>query len=173
MTYEEEYEEFKKQYNMPEAEDIECLDLIMKREWAEKIVRGEKKIEFREMSDFYAHKLIDKNVFEWKQKMLAEADEELAEKINDFCDPLKPVYKIHFHNYNNSLILDVDVKMDMVLVLDEDGINFLHEEFDCHEVDAEYWQFEDDLEDGKVTEDERPIYFIFEIDKITNTNIEL
>ena len=44
---------FKSHPEAPEARDVECLNLIMRREFAEQILAGTKKLEFRAYSDAY------------------------------------------------------------------------------------------------------------------------
>ena len=43
-------DEFCKKYNAPACEPIKVLDLIMRREFAEEILRGEKRVEIRQFS---------------------------------------------------------------------------------------------------------------------------
>lgn len=50
---------FKSHPDAPIAKDVECLSLIMRREYAEQILAGTKKLEFRSYSDFYVKRLSD------------------------------------------------------------------------------------------------------------------
>ena len=154
-------DQLKKKYpDYVESKDVEVLNLIMKREFAEQILRGEKKVEFRAVSDHYISRLIDKNVVEFKKNHLDDDD------VQDFCDPLRIVKKIHFHNYNNSWYLDVSVKSNDYVGVDEEGIKFMHETFGCHELDELY---------ESLTEAERkkyaPCFFYFEVGEILGTNL--
>ena len=58
-------DEFMEKYNAPKCKPIEVLDLIMRREFAEEILSGEKKVEIRKCSDHYFNRLTDKNVDAW------------------------------------------------------------------------------------------------------------
>ena len=56
---------FESHPDAPVAEDIECLNLVMKREYAEQILAGTKKLEFRDYKPFYVKKLIDPEVSDY------------------------------------------------------------------------------------------------------------
>ena len=70
-----------------EAQDVECLNLIMRKEFAQQIIGGEKKVEFRAVSDHYISRLVDKKVVEFKKKHSDDED------VQEFCDPLRIVKK--------------------------------------------------------------------------------
>lgn len=162
-------EEFFEKYpECPRDPHIEVLDLVMKREWAEKILSGEKKIEFRDFSDFYCNRLYDKETFDFVDKMLDEDNMEAVLAQNVFFSPIKQVYVIHFHNYNNSWFLDVSLKTNDYLTIQDEDIEFLHKEFNCHELD-------DDLKkckEMKISQKNRPQMFYFVIDEVLNTNLK-
>lgn len=58
-------DEFEKKYGAPRCEPIKVLDLIMRREFAEAILNGEKKVEVRNGSEHYMNRLTDKKVNRW------------------------------------------------------------------------------------------------------------
>ncbi len=68
-----------------EARDVECLNLIMRREFAEQILNGTKKLEFRAYSNHYVSRLIDKEVSEYISRHIKD-DEVLA-----FCNDIRQV----------------------------------------------------------------------------------
>lgn len=143
-----------------EAADVEVLNLIMKREFAEAILRGEKKVEFRAVSDHYIKRLIDRKVVEFKKRHEDDPD------VQEFCDPLRIVRRIHFHNYNNSWFLDVDVLESDYVAADEEGVKFLHDRYDCHELDETYESLP-----AKERDKLAPTFFFFVIDKVVATNL--
>ena len=146
----------------PRTEGIDCLNLVMKREWAEKILSGEKKLEFRDFTQFYASRLIDKNV----NKYLNEHVDD--DEVVMFCNDIRQVEKIHFHNYNNSWFLDVECTFNDAFSVTKNDIEFLQEEYDCHEFDEDL----ESLEAANVPEKERPYIFYFVIGKVLDTNLE-
>lgn len=142
-----------------EAADVEVLNLIMKREFAEQIARGEKKVEFRAVSDHYIKRLIDRKVVEFIKRHNDDPD------VVDFCDPLRIVRKIHFHNYNNSWFMDVDVASNDYIAADKEGVDFMHT-LGCNELDGLYESLPE-----KEREKLAPTFFYFVIDKIVATNL--
>ena len=62
-------DEFMEKYKAPACEPIEVLDLIMRREFAEAILNGEKKVEVRNCSDHYFNRLTDKKVNQWMTEL--------------------------------------------------------------------------------------------------------
>ena len=84
------------------AEPIKVLNLIMKKEFAKQILEGTKEIEWRVFSPFYESRLIDEKVLEFKSLHLDNDD--ITYCVSDIRHPKV----IHFHNYNNSWMLDVE-----------------------------------------------------------------
>ena len=143
----------------PVAEGIECLNLIMKREYAEQILRGEKPLEFRNYSDFYQKRLIDKDAHEY---LVAHKDDE---EVMQFCDDIRQVKKIHFHNYNNSWFLDVECKYNDLFSVTKEEVEMLHDKFGVHD-------FDDDLEFYEKNHiRQRPYIFYFVIGEVLDTNL--
>ena len=136
---------------------IECLNLIMRKEFALEILNGTKTVEFRDLSEHYINRLIDKDTNNW---MADHLDDDNA--VNLISD-VRPVKRIHFHNYNNSWTLDVEVvNNDYCAVIDKD-VKYLQQAFNCHELDEllnEYNQAE---------EEDRPIYFYFALGKVIDS----
>jgi hypothetical protein len=74
----------------------------MKKKFAKEILKGEKKIEWRPVSDHYVSRLIDSNVSEFINLHEAENDD-VAFCITDLRIPTV----IHFYSYSNTWHLDV------------------------------------------------------------------
>ena len=102
--------EFKAKFpNYKEAEPVECLNLIMRKEFAKQILEGKKKLEFRGYTDHYISRLYDNDVLKFMQLYKNEPE------VLAMCEPLRMVEKIHFHNYNDTWHLDVECTMNEVV----------------------------------------------------------
>jgi hypothetical protein len=118
---------------LPLLRPIPVLNLLMKREYAEQIVRGEKKMEWRSYSKHYHERLIDVEVEDY---LNTHRDDELLQKLLPI--PIRPVDRIHFHNFQNSWTLDVEVLDNNIVTLNKEGIKILHDNYGCYECDEEY-----------------------------------
>lgn len=158
------YPEFFEKYpEAPISEPIKCLNLIMKKEFAEAILRGEKTVEYRSYSKHYCDRLWDKKVTDWGDANVAPED---MDNFLYICEPLRWVEKIHFHNYNNSWFLDVTVKNVLTVPVTRDNVDVLKEEYGSDELE----EMCNDLDRRK--EKNRPLFFVFPIDKILDTNLK-
>lgn len=155
---EEDY--IKKNYpNFPYPQPVECLNLLLRKEYGKQIVSGEKKVEWRDFSLHYNSRLIDKRTDDYIYRH--QEDEEL---LKIFPTGIRPVKMIHFHNYNNTWSLDITVKENNVVALTEKGMKILHEK-NIHDVDDEY-------EEIKKNKEYYRIYFFFVLgDIIKRENI--
>lgn len=148
------------------AKPVECLNLIMRKVFAQAIVDGKKTVEFRAMGQHYYDRLNDKDVLKFldencdKDPMLAQAAED------GVIDPLRQVKKIHFHNYNNSWYLDVEVVETGIAAATKEDVEYLHEHYNCHDLDDVF----NDMNKRKVAK--RPCFYIFGLGKILGTNLK-
>ena len=138
--------------NYRDADSIECLDLVMKREHAEAIIRGEKVIEFRDMSEYYMKRLYDDRVLQFMEE---HTDDPL---VQECAEPMKEVKTIHFHNYNNSWSLDVECELNDIVLVNEEQVGYMQEEYGCHELDA--------ILEREKNSDEKSMFFYFVIGNI-------
>lgn len=151
---------FESHKEAPVAKEVECLNLIMRKEFAEQILAGTKKLEYRAYSEHYVSRLVDKDVCEYIN-MHKENDEVLA-----FCNDIRQVKKIHFHNYSNSWYLDVEVDFNDCFSLTKADVEFLQKEYGVHDWDEELARFE------ARKEQYRPFFFYFVIGKVLGTNLK-
>ena len=154
---------FESHPDAPEAEDVECLSLIMRREYAEQILRGEKPLEFRQYSEFYVKRLIDPDVSDYIRAHFND------DEVMVFCNDIRQVKKIHFHNYNNSWFLDIECNFNDAFSITKQDIEFLQKQYRVHD-------FDDDLkrmEAGNVPQNERPWLFYFVCGEVLDTNLEV
>lgn len=154
-----------KQHNAPLPEPIEVLNLIMKKDNALRILKGDKNVEYRAYTSHYAERLFDKSVGDFAEKHIN--DEWATEQMGmyGFLDELRPVKKIHFHNYSNSWFLDVEVLNNGYVIANKDGVETMNA-FGDHELDA----LVADLEKKK--ENNRPVYFNFILGSVIETNLK-
>lgn len=149
----------------PKPRPIERLDLIMKREYAQQIAEGKKLVEIRSYSEFYRNRLYDKAVLDYEDK---HWDDELMKlQMLDFNDSVRAVKTIHFHDYNNSWFLDVECIENNTVVVNDDQVGYLQDEFGFHDFDEELAGL------NKRKAKERPIFFYFAIGKIVGTNLDI
>ena len=96
----------------------------------------------------------------------AKEEDVIKAQEEGIVDPLRVVKTIHFHDYNNSWYLDCDVLVNDTCIVMKEDIDFLHEKYDSHDLDEMY----EALELKK--EKERPLFFFFVIDKVTETTLK-
>lgn len=156
------YAEFAAKHpEMPKVKPIECLNLVMRKEFAKEILNGTKRLEFRGSSPFYYGRLIDKDVENWMQDHIDD------EEVSFFVNPIRPVKKMHFYNYANSWHLDVECTFNDMVVVNDDDVSFLRETFGCTD-------FDDMLKDLNARKEKnRPFFFYFECGKVLDTNLSV
>lgn len=160
-SYSDVIERIKKKYpDFREAAEIECLDLIMRKEFAQEILAGNKTVELRAGSDHYGRRLMDLEVFKFISDHADDPD------VRDCVYSVKKVKTIHFHNYNNSWFLDVECVHNDVTTVAMENVLPIHQEFGCQELVDMAKDFEN------VPNEEKPNFFYFAIGKILKTDLE-
>lgn len=161
----EEFEKAKAEFlakhpELPKVKDVDRLNLIMRKEFALQILKGEKKVEFRAFSQHYTDRLMDKDMANWM------ADHQ-GKELDDFeISAARQVYTIHFHNYSNSWYLDVECTENEVCAPLPGWVEFFNT-LGCHELDEMTADFE------KRNEEMRPLFFYFVLGKVIDTNLKI
>lgn len=164
------FDEFEAKYMPPKVQPIPVLDLIMKREFAEAILKGEKRVEIRKYSPHYSNRMTDKVLDNWMTDNRDKIAEEDQEAFDEFLCSTRPVLKIHFHNYNNSWYLDVECVDNALIGLIRQNVEDLQERFGFHELDDLLEQYEERDKDKEILE--RPLLYYFGLGKVIDTNLE-
>lgn len=131
--------------------EVEAYALIMKKENALEILRGEKTIEIRVDSPKYVKMFTDQEQVERNRKAEAEGRDEWESPLR------KDIGFVHFYNYAGTWSLDCEIDEIGTASLIKDDIDFLNEEYGFHDFDDQWQEFE-----GK-PEEEIPFFFYLHI----------
>lgn len=137
------------------GQDIEAFALIMKKENALDILNGKKSIETRMMSARYEKMFIDFKQLEENERLRKEGKE-------NECKPIlrTDVEAIHFYSTGAPWFLDVAIDEIGIGEVTEEGIKFMHEEFDFHDFDEQLEEFK------KNPPKETPLFYYLHICEI-------
>lgn len=122
----------------------DAYSLVMRRENAEAILRGEKKLEVRASTPYYQRMFIDEN------RPLEE----------DEIVPFRNTCAVHFYSTGAPWTLDCFIDKIGVAELTAEDVADLGELYDFHDFDDEVKKYEG------VPDDERPEFFYLAIDEI-------
>lgn len=135
----------------------QAYDLIMRKEHALEIIAGKKPLEIRAFSDHYCKMFTDEAILDQNDKALKEG------RNDDWTEPVRTdIRHIHFHNYNNSWMLDVEIDDLGACWMCEEDIKWLGDEFGFHDYDNEWQQY------AHLPENEQPMFYWLHIAKVVN-----
>ena len=140
-----------------EGKEFQAFDFIMRKENALDIISGKKKIETRACTPFYDRLVIDK-----EQEKLNKEDPK------NFIPPIRAdISFINFHNYNNSWFLTVRINEIGCSRFSKKEIEDIAKEFDFHDFDNEWQQYDN------LAEKEKPSFYWFSIKEVVEHNINV
>lgn len=136
------------------GQPVEAFRLIMQKNNALDILSGKKKLEIRSFTDNYISMFCDSKLLKEQEKLAKKGEDVFIE------DAFKDVEYVRFTNYNQSWFLDVKIGEMGLAQMTKDWIQGLAEDFDFHDLDNEWQQYE--------KSDEVPNFFYLEISEIVN-----
>lgn len=144
----------------PIPEEIECLNLLLKKEFALEIINGDKSVDFRTYSQHYCDRLYDKETENYIERHKGDAE------VVKWADSLREVLTIHFHDRGYTWSLKVNCNWQGLIWPSDEYIEMLHNDFGCYELD----EMNRKLKREKATN--YPLFFAFAIgDIIERKNI--
>ena len=152
--------EYWKKNSKAKPKAVECLNLLMKKDYALQILHGEKKLEFRAYTQHFVDRVIDKDVDNYM------ADNPDNEDLQTFGDVIRPVKRIRFHNYNNSWHLEVECTNNFLMAVTKDAVDNIQKQFGCHDMD----DMLADLERKRAKD--RPMFFVFVCGDVLDTDLK-
>ena len=158
--------DFIKKYDAPTPKTIPVLNLIMQRKFAEDILRGKKTVEVRSFSEHYWTRMTDKQVDKWMTEN-RNKDGMDKEAFEQFMCATRPVEKIHFYNYNNTWFLDVECQSNGLIGITRQNVEFMQNEFGCHEFDEILASFE------AKNDPNRPLFYYYAVGAVIDTNLKV
>ncbi|WP_370859709.1 hypothetical protein [Phocaeicola plebeius] len=139
------------------GQDVEAFALIMNKKNALDILNGKKTIETRMLSAKYEKMFTDFKQLEKNEKLRKEGRE-------DECQPIlrTDIEAIHFYSTGAPWFLDVAIDEIGIGEVTEEGIKFMHEEFDFHDFDEQLEEFK------KNPPEEIPLFYYLHISEVIN-----
>lgn len=139
------------------GQEIEAFSLIMKKENALDILNGKKTIETRMFSSKYEKMFTDFKQLEKNEKLRkAGQDEECQSVLRT------DIEAVHFYSTGAPWTLDVAIDEIGIGEVTEEGIKFMHDEFDFHDFDEQLEEFK------KNPPEEVPLFYYLHICEIIN-----
>lgn len=120
------------------GQEVEAYPLLMKKENALDILNGKKCIETRKLSAKYEKMFTNFEQAKENERLRKDGREEE-------CKPIlrTDIEAIHFYSTGAQWTLDVAIDEIGIGEITDEGIRFMHEEFDFHEFDEQLEEFKD------------------------------
>lgn len=139
------------------GQEIEAFSLIMKKENALDILNGKKTIETRIFSSKYEKMFTDFKQLEENEKLRKTGRDEECQSVLR-----TDIEAVHFYSTGAPWILDVAIDEIGIGEVTEEGIKFMHDEFDFHDFDEQLEEFK------KNPPEEVPLFYYLHICEIIN-----
>lgn len=139
------------------GQEVEAYSLIMTKANALDILNGKKVIETRKLSSKYEKMFTNFKQLEENERLRKEGRE-------NECQPIlrTDIEAIHFYSTGAPWFLDVVIDEIGIGEITEEGLQFMHEEFDFHD-------FDDLLEEFKKNPpEELPLFYYLHISEVIN-----
>lgn len=137
------------------GQDVEAYPLLMKKENALDILNGKKCIETRKLSAKYEKMFTNFEQVKENERLRKDGRE-------DECKPIlrTDIEAIHFYSTGAQWTLDVAIDEIGIGEITDEGIRFMHEEFDFHEFDEQLEEFKNNKPE------ELPLFYFLHICEI-------
>ena len=137
------------------GQDVEAYPLLMKKENALDILNGKKCIETRKLSAKYEKMFTNFEQVKENERLRKDGRE-------DECKPIlrTDIEAIHFYSTGAQWTLDVAIYEIGIGEITDEGIRFMHEEFDFHEFDEQLEEFKNNKPE------ELPLFYFLHICEI-------
>lgn len=134
------------------GQEVEAYSLIMTKANALDILNGKKVIEARKLSSKYEKMFTNFKQLEENERLRKEGRE-------NECQPIlrTDIEAIHFYSTGAPWFLDVAIDEIGIGEVTEEGIKFMHEEFDFHDFDEQLEEFK------KNPPEEIPLFYYLHI----------
>lgn len=139
------------------GQEVEAYSLIMTKANALDILNGKKVIEARKLSSKYEKMFTNFKQLEENERLRKEGRE-------NKCQPIlrTDIEAIHFYSTGAPWFLDVAIDEIGIGEVTEEGIKFMHEEFDFHDFDEQLEEFK------KNPPEEIPLFYYLHISEVIN-----
>ena len=139
------------------GQEVEAYSLIMTKANALDILNGKKVIEARKLSSKYEKMFTNFKQLEENERLRKEGRE-------NECQPIlrTDIEAIHFYSTGAPWFLDVAIDEIGIGEVTEEGIKFMHEEFDFHDFDEQLEEFK------KNPPEEIPLFYYLHIREVIN-----
>lgn len=139
------------------GQEVEAYSLIMTKANALDILNGKKVIETRKLSSKYEKMFTNFKQLEENERLRKEGRE------NEYQPILRTdIEAIHFYSTGAPWFLDVAIDEIGIGEVTEEGIKFMHEEFDFHDFDEQLEEFK------KNPPEEIPLFYYLHISEVIN-----
>lgn len=136
------------------GKQVEAYSLVMKKEYADEIIKGTKTLEIRNYTPFYDNMFTDREQVKMNEQLIKEGKED------ETVIPLKGIEYIVFSNYDKTWRLIVRIDNIGVSAIDEEDLQFLAEDYNFHDFDADIQKYE------SLEYEDKPMFYYLHVAEI-------